>query len=70
MLCPVVFLGGAGEAERVADGCFKSVASGAIRSTHWGDSLQPGAVSARFVRAMPVSSFLEDWHGVCMSFAA
>ena len=43
VLCPVVFLGGAGVAERVAEGCPEGVASGAIRSTPWGDSLHPPA---------------------------
>ena len=47
------------------DSLHPRLGSEAIRSTHWGDSLHPGAVSGRFVRAMVVSSFLEDWHGVC-----
>ena len=67
LFCRVVFLGAANHAERVAEGCPEGVASGAnrssprigggaIRSTTWGDSLHPLAVSARFVRVMPVSS--------------
>jgi hypothetical protein len=35
--------GWAGEAERVEDGCFKSVAGGANSSTPWGESLHPPA---------------------------